>query len=204
LTGAVIASPHINPTSEGESRPVQLRLYQLKTDTSFINATFEQIWHDEKTILGESLAKVEEVTVYPNTRSPFAFERDESSQFLIAAALFREPRGRAWYYSFELPPPPSAGACGLKCVGDDCDAGAEKDPRIFIWIDGMVVQDGAEHAEDEPSEGDPTDTDRPPSSSNGVSCDKIKTGISSVPLSTAPSVPNSLPSAQPPKVLGKP
>lgn len=147
LSSAVIASPYINPTSEGEPRPVQMRLYQLKTDTKFLNASFEQIWQDDKTALGDSLGNVEEFAVYPNTRTEVKFERDESAQFLVAAGLFREPKGRSWHVTFELPPPPSAGSCGAKCNGPDCDAGVNGNPKMYIWVDGTSVQDGADHAD---------------------------------------------------------
>lgn len=150
LTGAIVASPHINPTIEGEPRPVQLRLYQLKSDTAFLNASFEQIWQDDKTALADSLVKAEEMSVYPNTRVAFKFERNDAAQFLTAAALFREPKGRTWFTSFELPPPPSAGSCGATSKQGEGDAGAVPDYRIFIWLDGMVVQDGADHADDFP------------------------------------------------------
>jgi len=151
LSSAIIASPHINPSPEGEPRPVQVRLYQLKTDTKLLNSSFEQVWQDDKTALGDSLGKVEEFTVYPNTRTEVKFERDESAQFMVAAALFREPKGRTWHASFELPPPPSAGACGAKCAGGECDAGAANpNPKMFIWIDGSAIADGADHADDYP------------------------------------------------------
>jgi type VI secretion system protein VasD len=150
LSSAVIASPQINLSPEGEPRPVQMRLYQLKTDTNFLNSSFEQIWHDDKTALGESLGKVEEFPVYPNTRTEVKFERDESAQFLVAAGLFREPKGRSWHVSFELPPPPSAGSCGAKCAGGECDAGASPNPKLYIWVDGSSVQDGSDHADDYP------------------------------------------------------
>jgi type VI secretion system protein VasD len=150
LTGAIIASPHINPTIEGDPRPVQLRLYQLKSDTSFLNASFEQVWQDDKTALGDSLVKVEELSVYPNTRVAFKFERNDAAQFLTAAALFREPKGRTWFASFELPPPPSAGSCGAKSKEGEADAGTKPDYRIYIWLDGTTVQDGADHADEFP------------------------------------------------------
>lgn len=150
LSSAVIASPHINPSPEGEPRPVQIRLYQLKTDTKFLNASFEQIWQDDKTALGDSLGKVEEFSVYPNSRTEVKFERDDAALVLVAAGLFREPKGRAWHVTFELPPPPSAGFCGVRCAGGECDAGTNPNPKLFIWVDGSSVQDGSDHADDYP------------------------------------------------------
>lgn len=198
LTGAIIASPYINPTVTGEARPVQLRLYQLKNDTGFLNASFEQIWQDDKTALGDTLVKVEEMSIYPNTRVAFKFERDDSAQFLIAAALFREPKGRTWFTSFELPPPPSAGACGAKCTGPECDAGVEKDNRIYIWIDGMVVQDGAEHVDDFPL-GRVVNADGMKAPVVDVSCDSATKRATSVAADSS-----NLSAIQPPTIPNKP
>jgi type VI secretion system protein VasD len=150
ISAAIISSPYINPTTEGEPRPVQLRLYQLKTDTSFQNASFERIWKDDKEALGEDLVKVEEFPVYPDSRTELKFERAEPAQFLIAAGLFREPKGRSWFASFELPPPPNAGSCAAKCVSGQCDAGAEANPKFYIWVEDTRVVDGIEHADDYP------------------------------------------------------
>jgi type VI secretion system protein VasD len=174
LSGAILASPRINPTTTGEPRPVQLRLYQLKNDTSFLNSTFEQIWQDDKTALGDALVKSDELTIYPDTRTEFKFKRDDAAQFLTAAALFREPKGRTWFTSFELPPPPTAGSCGAKCTGPECaDAGAEQDYRIYIWLDGMLVQEGSEHAESFPP-GRVVNADGSTSSTLGLACDTVK------------------------------
>src|SRR5262249_2393274 len=47
VTLDVIASKLINPTPQGEPRPVQLRIYQLASDIRLQNASFEEIWkHD--------------------------------------------------------------------------------------------------------------------------------------------------------------
>ncbi len=150
VTGAIIASPNINPSSEGEPRPVQFRLYQIKSDVTFQNASFEKIWKEDKATLGDDLVKVEEFPVYPNTRSNLAIERDPSAQFIVAAGFFREPKGKSWFYSFELPPPPTAGSCGAACVGPNCDAGTPRTPRIYVWIDDTRVDDGSDHSDEAP------------------------------------------------------
>ncbi len=150
ISAAVISSPYINPTPQGEPRPVQLRLYQLKSDTSFLNASFERIWKEDKEALGDDLVKVEEFPVYPDSRTELKFERAEPAQFLIAAGLFREPKGRSWYASFELPPSPNAGACAAKCPGGQCDGGTENNPKFYIWVEDTRVVDGIEHADEFP------------------------------------------------------
>jgi type VI secretion system protein VasD len=153
VSAAVITSKYINPSENGEPRPVQVRLYQLKSDVSFLNSDFEEVWKDDKKALGEDLVKSEEFPVYPNTRTEVKFERDASAQFLVGAALFRNPTGKKWYKSFELPPPPGAGACGAQCPNGECEKKAEQNPAFYLWIDGTSVDDGIEYADYQPEGG---------------------------------------------------
>ena len=150
---SVIASDRINPTERGEPRPVQVRLYQLKSDIRFLNASFDEIWKKDADTLQDDLVKVDEFPVYPDTRTDLKFERDESAQYIVAAALFMKPRGRAWYTSFELPPAPGEGACGMTvCEGEDCETTTEPvlNPKFYVWIDGHRVEDGIEHSAEYP------------------------------------------------------
>ena len=153
----VIASPKINPEVDGSPRPVQLRIYQLKTDTRLLNASFEQIWKDDKATLQDDLVKVEEFSVYPDTRSEVKFERDQTALFVVGVALFREPKGRNWWTEFELPPAPGKGNCAFanpKCSGPDCQAEAGPPPlapHYAIWIDQTRIDDGSDHLDEYPA-----------------------------------------------------
>jgi type VI secretion system protein VasD len=152
VTLDVIASKSINPTPAGEPRPVQLRIYQLASDIRLQNAAFEEIWKRDADTLKDDLIKVDELSVYPDSRTEVRFERDQAAQYVVGVALFQNPKGRSWYQTFELPPAPGKGACGVTaCDGPDCaDAGPKLDPRFSIWIDGTRVDTGDEHVDDPP------------------------------------------------------
>lgn len=156
VSSAVITSPHINPSPAGEARPVQVRLYQLKTDTRFLNASFDQIWKNDADVLQDDLVKADEFPAYPNTRTDVKFERDEAAQFFMVAALFRTPKGRNWFTSFEFPPSPANGdGCGMPaadCPDGECPAegGPVANPKFYVWIEDTRVEDGIEHADDFP------------------------------------------------------
>ena|GEM_PF-687554 len=212
VSAAIIASPHINPAELGEPRPVQVRIYQLKTDTRFQNAAFEDIWKKDKDTLQDDLVKVDELSVYPNTRTQLKFERDESAQFLIAAALFRSPKGRSWFTSFEYPPSPAKGECGAPaCTSGECDAaaGPVSNPQFFIWIDDTRVEDGIEHAGDFPA-GGVTDVPLAGQSSSSSSAastaadavkNKAQGSMPSAPNApSAPSAPNAPSAPSPPSL----
>jgi len=152
----VISSPRINPEDDGSPRPVQLRVYQLKTDTRLLNASFEQVWKDDKATLQDDLVKVDELSVFPDTRTEVRFERDPSALFVVAVALFRNPKGRSWWTEFELPPPPGKGNCMFaapKCSGASCqqEAGAPPlAPHFAVWIDESRLDDGSDHLDQYP------------------------------------------------------
>jgi type VI secretion system protein VasD len=152
----IIASPRINLEEDGSPRPVQLRLYQLKTDTRLLGASFQQIWKDDKATLQDDLVKVDELSVFPDTRSEVKFERNPDALFVVGVALFRNPKGRTWWTEFELPPAPGKGDCmspDPKCSGPDCakdGGGPPLKPHFSLWIDESRIDDGADHLDEYP------------------------------------------------------
>ncbi|MBK7395560.1 MAG: type VI secretion system lipoprotein TssJ [Myxococcales bacterium] len=152
VTLTVVAAPLINPSNEGEARPVILRIYQLKNDVQLLNAKFEEVWKDDKKTLGEeTIVKVDELPIYPNSKTEVKFERDESAQYVVGVALFRNPKGRSWFTTFELPPSPKKGqGCGATCTGEECDGGAPPVlfPKFSLWIEGTRIDTGDDHLDD--------------------------------------------------------
>lgn len=147
----VLASSRLNPTEFGDARPVQLRIYQVKSDARFNFAEFNDIWKNDTKTLGDDHISVQELSIYPESRTEVHFERDESALNIVAVALFRNPSGRTWWQSFDLPPPPGKGDCGMSCPEGDCgDASSPLRPRIVVWLDGTRVDDGADHLDDYP------------------------------------------------------
>lgn len=146
----VLASSRLNPTEFGEARPVQLRIYQVKSDARFNFAEFNDIWKNDQKTLGDDHVSVQELSIYPESRTEVRFERDESALNIVAVALFRNPSGRTWWSSFELPPPPGKGDCGMDCPNGECDGGSSLNPRIVVWLDGTRIDDGEDHLDDYP------------------------------------------------------
>ena len=188
---AIMSSPRTNLTDPGDPRPVQLRIYQLTTDVRLNNATFQQVWKDDKGILKDDLIKSEEMSIYPDTRTDIRFERDEKALVIAAVALFREPKGRSWYMTMELPPPPTKGSCGQK----DEEGGSLLNPHYSVWIDGSRVDEGSDHLDDYPNPGRRRDLslnfDDPSGAapSTTVPSPPGAPGVSSVPSAGAPSLP---------------
>jgi type VI secretion system protein VasD len=135
----IAASDRVNAGPDGKGLPVQVRLYQLKSEARLMNAFFEEIWKEDQKTLAEDLLNTREVTVFPGKSQKLALEQLPDSRVLSAVALFREPRGRDWFLNYDLtqakPEPPCP----------------EAEPRISIWLDRMKIQDGEGRVESESS-----------------------------------------------------
>jgi type VI secretion system protein VasD len=126
----IAAGEQVNAGVDGRGLPVQVRLYQLKSEAKLLNAFFEEVWNDDAKTLAEDLLGMREVTVFPGKSQGLELEQLPDSRVLGAVALFREPRGRDWFVTYDLllakkePPCPPP------------------EPRISIWLDRMKIQDG--------------------------------------------------------------
>ncbi len=156
LSLSFLASPRINPTPEGQPRPLVVRVYELKADERLLNATFDQIWHDDKATLAEDIVKMQEVEVYPATRVDLKIERAAPVNHIAAVALFHEVKSRSWLTTIDLPPVPEEGKCGpASCTDDDedCLNVSVQNPRFAFWIDASKIDEGMDHSDDFPTPG---------------------------------------------------
>jgi type VI secretion system protein VasD len=128
---ALTATARSNSLSAGDGMPVQLHIYQLKTDARLRTASFEDIWqNDTKTLEGE-LVSSEQHTIFPGEKKTITVAPKPDAAYLGVVALFREPQGKDWFLSYEIAPPKSQPPCDSKPT------------PIPIWLDRMQIQDGA-------------------------------------------------------------
>jgi type VI secretion system protein VasD len=138
------ASDRVN-ASGGQGRPVQVRLYQLKSDARLQSAKFEDVWQNDAATLLTDLVKVDEYTLFPGETKSVKVTRSPDAQNLAAVALFREPQGKSWFLTYELAPPKKEAPC------------PPSEPRLSVWVDRMQIEDGQGRAGETPV------TETPPS-----------------------------------------
>ncbi len=61
VTLNLYAADNINPNERGNTRPVVVRLYQLKNDVRMENATYDEILLKDKETLADDFGKVDEL-----------------------------------------------------------------------------------------------------------------------------------------------
>jgi type VI secretion system protein VasD len=129
-TFSVTATKRVNAAATGEGRPLQLRVYQLKSDARLRMASFEDVWQDDAKALDKDLVAVEQHTIFPGETKSISVTTSPDAQSLAVVALFREPQGKDWFLSYEVSPPGKP-PCPTKGAA------------IPVWIDRMQIQDGA-------------------------------------------------------------
>lgn len=136
----VVQSEQINLDTEGTPSATTLRIYQIKGGRSLdIPLDFREVWKTSGETFGDELLKEEELTIYPDKPDVFEIEPDPEATHVVAAAIFREPVGNAWYSEWEVP----------LFHGDSVCAAEKKkqvyeDPCFLIFMEGSLIDGGHE------------------------------------------------------------
>lgn len=143
VTLNLYAADNVNPNEEERPRPVLVRLYQLKSDMTILNAKYDDILLRDKELLGEDLLKRDDVQVFPNDLVEVKFERIKDATVLCGAAMFRSPKGHSWKTYYVFPPMPDA-----KCGKEDPDAGEpQADPATAFFVESTKIDNGTQFDE---------------------------------------------------------
>lgn len=153
-TFSITATKRVNAVAAGEGRPLQLRIYQLKSDARLRAASFEDIWQDDKKTLDADLVTVEQHTIFPGETKSFSVAPSPDAQSLAVVALFREPQGKDWFLTYEVTPPGEP----------PCPA---KPAPVPVWIDRMQIQDGSGRDAEAETESPEASPEAAPSESGG-------------------------------------
>lgn len=98
----VSATDNLNLNTFDEALPVVLKIYQLSDVQGFKNATFEELWKTDKSVLANSLITVEEITVNPSEKLRINFDQAKEAKYVAVFALFRNRSDDNWRVYHEL------------------------------------------------------------------------------------------------------
>ncbi len=143
VTLTIFATRLINPNEKGLTRPVVVRLYQLRNDVSAANASYDALLTEDKKVLGTDLVRADEVEVFPNDRVEVKFDRSPEAEILGGVALVQFPRGQSYKTFYQFPPLPGAAACAR-----DAEKGPpQTDPRVSFFLDEAKIDSGIDYDE---------------------------------------------------------
>lgn len=103
MKAQLIAGDMLNPDRSGDSKPVVVRIYQLKTGGTFETADFFSLYRNADAVLAADLLASREVVVQPGTTQKIEAEFDPATRVIGVVAAFRDIENAQWRASVKLP-----------------------------------------------------------------------------------------------------
>lgn len=103
MKAQIVAAKTLNPDRRGASKPVVVRLFQLKTAGSFEVADFFSLYRDADAVLGADLLATQEIMMQPGGIEILEAEFDPATRVIGVIAAFRDIENAQWRTSVELP-----------------------------------------------------------------------------------------------------
>jgi len=94
----------VNPNARGEASPVVVRIYELKTVSSFNQAQFFELFDNDAKILGPDLVAKREVELKPSEKVDFERQSPYETRYIGVVAGFRLGDGAQWRKTAEVVP----------------------------------------------------------------------------------------------------
>ncbi len=96
LVMTVTASPQLNPNSDNQPSPTVVSIYDLKSQTAFMNASFDDLFYNGTATLGADLLAHRDLKMLPGQDMTLKDEAAPGTEFIGVVAGFRTPQGAAW------------------------------------------------------------------------------------------------------------
>jgi len=96
------SSVQLNVDQRNHSLPVQLVIYQLRDDQAFKQATFQQLWQNDREVLGNSLLSRQQISVTPHAHTKLTVTLKKATSYIGVVAIFRKPTGGLWRASKKI------------------------------------------------------------------------------------------------------
>lgn len=97
------ASDDVNPDADGEASPLVVRMYELKSATSFNNATFFSLYDSDIAELGEDMKGKEEFELQPGQKLELERELKPEVRYVGFLASYRDLDNASWRAVVEVP-----------------------------------------------------------------------------------------------------
>lgn len=134
------SSDQLNLDEEGNSVPMQVRLYLLNGDLSTRSLDFDEVWEDAKTALGDEYISDKEFSLYPEANEFIELPVDPKATHILAVGIFRQPVGNTWFQVYEIPRSYGDQACDLK--KQEKDPATLGQPCVYLMFERNQIDGG--------------------------------------------------------------
>jgi type VI secretion system protein VasD len=104
LAMTVTASSQLNPNSDNQPSPTVVSIYDLKSQTTFMSASFDDLFYNDTATLGGDLLAHRQLNMLPGRTLTLKDEAAPGTTFVGVVAGFRMPQGAAWRGVLEVAP----------------------------------------------------------------------------------------------------
>lgn len=137
---ALQSGDQLNLDEEGNSVPMQVRLYLLSGDLSTRSLDFDEVWEDGKTALGDEYISDKEFSLYPEASELIELPVDPKATHILAVGIFRQPVGNTWFQVYEIPQTYGDQACDLK--KQEKDPATLGQPCVYLMFERNQIDGG--------------------------------------------------------------
>lgn len=98
----LVGGPDMNLAPDG-NQPLSavVRVYQLRAAGAFEAAGADDLWRNDKTLLGDDLLDVRELVVTPGKEISDVSQLKAQTRYVAVAGFFRKPQGQHWRLLFK-------------------------------------------------------------------------------------------------------
>ncbi len=103
VTFSLVADTRVNPNVWGESSPVEVQVIELKDDSMFLSAGYDQLKADYKKALRSNFIKNYDYVLTPSQfKFVSAIDVDEETNYIGVIAHFSDPEISEWKQSVKV------------------------------------------------------------------------------------------------------
>lgn len=96
IEGNIQATSILNPDIKGEYKPVNIKVYYLKSDTEFSQAGFADLYKYTDKVLGDSILHISSHQLLPGQSIELEEEVPMGLKYIGVVAAFRHLQGATW------------------------------------------------------------------------------------------------------------
>ncbi len=86
----------LNLNQAKEPLPVVINIYQLSDKKTFEEASFEELWKSDLTVLRDTLLRKESLTLDPASEKKIIIEKNEKAKYVGIMAAFHQQPDESW------------------------------------------------------------------------------------------------------------
>jgi type VI secretion system protein VasD len=97
-------SADLNPDLRGRASPLLLRIYELKSASTFNAADFYSLFDKDEQLMAADIQGREEISVMPGDRKTFERQFKPDSKFIAVLGAYRDIEHARWRAVYEIAP----------------------------------------------------------------------------------------------------